>query len=37
MQRLKSFVRFLKAVSNQVFKLLKTYLPGPFTFILECK
>lgn len=25
---------FSKPVSNQVFKLLKKYLPGPFTFIL---
>ena len=26
---------FSKPVSNQVFKMLKTYLPGPFTFILN--
>lgn len=26
---------FSKPVSNQVFKLLKRYLPGPFTFILN--
>ena len=26
---------FSKPVSNQVFKLLKKYLPGPFTFILN--
>jgi tRNA threonylcarbamoyl adenosine modification protein (Sua5/YciO/YrdC/YwlC family) len=26
---------FSKPVSNQVFKLLKSYLPGPFTFILN--
>ncbi len=26
---------FSKPVSNQVFKLLKKYLPGPFTFILD--
>jgi len=26
---------FSKPVSNQVFKLLKRYLPGPFTFILH--
>lgn len=26
---------FSKPVSNQVFKLLKHYLPGPFTFILN--
>lgn len=26
---------FTKPVSNQVFKLLKYYLPGPFTFILN--
>lgn len=26
---------FSKPISNQVFKLLKKYLPGPFTFILN--
>lgn len=26
---------FSKPISNQVFKLLKRYLPGPFTFILN--
>lgn len=26
---------FSRPVSNQLFKLLKRYLPGPFTFILE--
>ncbi len=26
---------FTKPVSNQIFKLLKSYLPGPFTFILN--
>lgn len=32
---LSQLAEFSKPVSNQVFKLLKYYLPGPFTFILN--
>lgn len=34
-QDLSQLSDFTKPLSNQVFKLLKRYLPGPFTFILN--
>lgn len=34
-QDLSQLSDFTKPLSNQVFKLLKSYLPGPFTFILN--
>ena len=34
-QDLSQLADFTKPLSNQVFKMLKKYLPGPFTFILN--